>query len=110
MLDEFAQLGHMEVIQDNYALLRGFGVKLWTVWQDLNQAKQLYKEQWETFISNAGIVQTFAPQDLTTREYLSKLSGERIIWHSKTSTSGNLALRGGLSMGCRNATFTLPKP
>jgi type IV secretion system protein VirD4 len=99
MLDEFAQLGHMEVIQDNYALMRGFGVKLWTVWQDLNQAKRLYKEQWETFISNAGIVQTFAPQDLTTREYLSKLSGERIIWHSKTSTSGNLALRGGLSVG-----------
>ncbi len=31
MLDEFAQLGHMEVIQDNYALLRGFAVKLWTV-------------------------------------------------------------------------------
>jgi type IV secretion system protein VirD4 len=99
MLDEFAQLGHMEVIQDNYALMRGFGVKLWTIWQDLNQAKRLYKEQWETFISNAGIVQTFAPQDLTTREYLSKLSGERIIWHSKTSTSGNLALRGGLSVG-----------
>jgi type IV secretory pathway TraG/TraD family ATPase VirD4 len=65
----------------------------------LNRAKRLYKEQWETFISNAGIVQTFAPQDLTTREYLSKLSGERIIWHAKTSTSGNLALRGGLSVG-----------
>jgi type IV secretion system protein VirD4 len=99
MLDEFAQLGQMEVIQDNYALLRGFGVKLWTVWQDLNQAKRLYKEQWETFISNAGIVQTFAPQDLTTREYLSMLSGERIIWHPKTTTTGNLALRGGPSVG-----------
>ena len=86
MLDEFAQLGHMEVIQDNYALMRGFGVKLWTIWQDLTQAKRLYKEQWESFISNAGIVHAFAPQDLTTREYLSKLSGERIIWHSKTST------------------------
>jgi len=44
-------------------------------------------------------VQTFAPQDLTTRDYLSKFSGERIIWHPKTSTSGNLALRGGLSVG-----------
>ena len=99
MLDEFAQLGHMEVIQDNYALMRGFGVKLWTIWQDLTQAKRLYKEQWESFISNAGIVHAFAPQDLTTREYLSKLSGERIIWHPKTSTSGNLALRGGLSLG-----------
>jgi type IV secretion system protein VirD4 len=99
MLDEFAQLGCMEVIQNNYALMRGFGVKLWTIWQDLTQAKRLYREPWESFISNAGIVQTFAPQDLTTRDYLSKLSGERIIWHSKTSLSGNLALKGGLTMG-----------
>jgi type IV secretion system protein VirD4 len=99
MLDEFAQLGHMEVIQNNYALMRGFGVKLWTIWQDLTQAKRLYHDQWESFISNAGIVQAFAPQDLTTRDYLSKLSGERIIWHSKTSMSGNLALKGGLSVG-----------
>jgi type IV secretion system protein VirD4 len=98
MLDEFAQLGHMEVVQDNYALMRGFGVKLWTIWQDLTQAQRLYREQWESFISNAGIVHTFAPQDLTTREYLSKLSGERIIWHSKTSTSDNLS-RGGISVG-----------
>jgi type IV secretion system protein VirD4 len=99
MLDEFAQLGHMEVIQNNYALMRGFGVKLWTIWQDLTQVKRLYRDQWESFISNAGIVHAFAPQDLTTRDYLSKLSGERIMWHSKTSMSSNLALRGGLSMG-----------
>jgi type IV secretion system protein VirD4 len=98
MLDEFAQLGHMEVVQDNYALMRGFGVKLWTIWQDLTQAQRLYREQWESFISNAGIVHAFAPQDLTTREYLSKLSGERIIWHPKTSTSDNFS-RGGLSVG-----------
>src|ERR1700730_10430326 len=99
MLDEFAQLGHMEVIQGNYALMRGFGIKLWTIWQDLTQAQRLYKEQWESFVSNAGIVHAFAPQDLTTRDYLSQLSGERIIWHSKTSTSGNLALGGSLSLG-----------
>jgi type IV secretion system protein VirD4 len=99
MLDEFAQLGHMEVIQENYALMRGFGIKLWTIWQDLTQAQRLYKEQWESFVSNAGIVHAFAPQDLTTRNYLSQLSGERIIWHSKTSTSGNLALGGSLSLG-----------
>jgi hypothetical protein len=39
LLDEFAQLGHMEMIEDNYALMRGYGVKLWTIFQDLNQAK-----------------------------------------------------------------------
>lgn len=99
MLDEFAQLGHMQFVQNNYALMRGFGVKLWTIWQDLTQAKRLYQDQWESFISNAGIIQTFAPQDVTTREYLSKLSGERIIWHEKTSVSDNVAAKGGASFG-----------
>jgi type IV secretion system protein VirD4 len=99
MLDEFAQLGHMQFVQNNYALMRGFGVKLWTIWQDLTQAKRLYHDQWESFISNAGIVQTFAPQDVTTREYLSRFSGERIIWHDKTSTSDNVAMKGGTSFG-----------
>jgi type IV secretion system protein VirD4 len=97
MLDEFAQLGCMELIEDNYGLMRGYGVKLWMIWQNLTQAKVLYKERWESFISNAGIVQTFAPQDLTTRDYLSKLGGERIRWHETNTSGQNLALNGGPS-------------
>jgi type IV secretion system protein VirD4 len=99
MLDEFAQLGHMEVIQNTYALMRGFYVKLWTIWQDLTQAKRLYREQWESFISNAGIIQTFAPQDLTTRDYLSRLADERTQWHQRENKSSNLDFKGHISMG-----------
>lgn len=47
MLDEFAQLGPMPVIENNLALMRGYGLKLWPVFQDLAQAKALYKERWE---------------------------------------------------------------
>ena len=89
MLDEFAQLGRMEIIEDNYALMRGYGVKLWTIWQDLNQAKNLYDERWESFISNAGMVQSFAPQDMTTRKYLSELADERMTWHDVQSVTGS---------------------
>jgi len=99
MLDEFAQLGHMEVIQNNYALMRGFYVKLWTIWQDLTQAKRLYKDQWESFVSNAGIIHAFAPQDLTTRDYLSRMADERTQWHRREGSSVNFAMRGGLSGG-----------
>jgi type IV secretion system protein VirD4 len=117
MLDEFAQLGHMEVIENNYALMRGFGVKLWTVWQDLTQAKRLYKEQWESFISNAGVVHSFAPQDLTTREYLSKLSGERVnVYQTKGSSEswnsgrGSFGWSGGTSTGEQRVNEPLVKP
>jgi type IV secretion system protein VirD4 len=99
MLDEFAQLGRMEIIEDNYALMRGYGVKLWTIWQDLNQAKHLYHERWESFISNAGMVQSFAPHDMTTRKYLSDLADDRLTWHTRKADSGGLSLsKGGASV------------
>jgi len=80
MLDEFAQLGRMEVIERNMALTREYGVKLWPILQDLSQLKALYHDRWESFISNAGIRHTFAAQDVTTLEYFSKLSGQRDYW------------------------------
>lgn len=88
-LDEFAQLGKMQVIEDNIALLRGYGVKLWPILQDLAQIRHLYSERWESFIGNSGVVQSFAPQDQTTRDYLSKLSGQRLYWIKTGSTSDN---------------------
>ena len=103
MLDEFAQLGRMEIIEDNYALMRGYGVKLWTIWQDLNQAKNLYGERWESFISNAGMVQSFAPQDMTTRKYLSELADERMTWHDVQSVTGS----GGLSLKSMSSSSSM---
>ena len=86
MLDEFAQLGRLEVIEQNMALMRGYGVKLWPVFQDLAQAQDIYEKRWESFIGNAGVRQAFAPQDWTTMEYLSKLSGEWLYWVHTIST------------------------
>ncbi len=76
MLDEFAQLGHLAPMEDAFGLVRGFGVQIWPVLQDLNQLKALYKERWETFVGNAGVVQAFAPNDLTTAEWMSQRAGE----------------------------------
>lgn len=99
MLDEFAQMGHMKVIEDNLALMRAFGVKLWVVFQDLAQAEDLYAKRWESFIGNAGVVQAFAPQDVLTRKYLSELSGQRLYWlkslsRSESRSSGQQSSRG----------------
>ena len=113
MLDEFAQLGKMEIIEDNYALMRGYGVKLWTIWQDLNQAKILYKDRWESFISNAGIVQSFAPQDMTTRKYLSQLADDRMTWHKREGESLSFSLsKGGanLNTGSSKSDANIKEP
>lgn len=74
-LDEFASLGHMRTIEDAAGLIAGFGVKLWPIIQDLGQLKALYKERWQTFLGNAGVIQLFANSDLTTLEYVSKRLG-----------------------------------
>lgn len=90
MLDEFAQLGRLEVIERNMALMRGYGIKLWAILQDLAQLKDCYPNRWQSFIANAGITQCFAPNDVMTREYLSKMSGKQRICidtHSTTKSS-----------------------
>lgn len=74
-LDEFASLGHMRTIEDAAGLIAGFGVKLWPIIQDLGQLKALYKERWQTFLGNAGVIQFFGNNDLTTLEYVSKRLG-----------------------------------
>ncbi|MBI3677359.1 MAG: type IV secretory system conjugative DNA transfer family protein [Proteobacteria bacterium] len=79
MLDEFAQLGHLAPVEDAFGLVRGYGVQLWPVLQDLNQLKALYKDRWETFVGNAGVVQGFAPNDLTTAEWMSRRAGDKTV-------------------------------
>ena len=75
VLEEFPALGHMRSIETAAGLMAGFGVKLWSVLQDLTQLKTHYPKSWETFLGNAGIIQAFGNADITTTEHLSKMLG-----------------------------------
>lgn len=112
MLDEFAQMGQMPVIENNVALMRGYGIKLWPVFQDLAQAKSLYKDRWESFLGNAGVVQSFAPQDVTTRQYLSDLSGQRLYWLTSggMSASTNMGRESSHSSSLSESDHYMPGP
>ena len=79
VLDEFASLGHMRQIEDAAGQIAGYGVKLWPILQDLGQLKSLYKDRWETFMGNAGVLQFFGNNDLTTLEWISKRLGTTTI-------------------------------
>jgi type IV secretion system protein VirD4 len=76
LLEEFAVLGHMESIEKAAGQIAGFGVKLWTILQDLGQLKATYKERWETFMGNAGVTTWFGLNDQTTLEYVSNRLGD----------------------------------
>lgn len=79
ILEEFAALGHMRSIEAAAGYCAGFGVKLWTILQDLTQIKTHYPNSWETFLGNAGIIQAFGNFDLTTTKYLSDMLGQTTI-------------------------------
>jgi type IV secretion system protein VirD4 len=79
LLDEFAVLDHMASIEKAAGQIAGFGVKLWPILQDLAQLKSIYKQRWETFMGNAGLMQFFGNNDLTTLQYLSQRLGKSTI-------------------------------
>lgn len=75
VLEEFPSLGHMRSIEAAAGLMAGFGVKLWSVLQDLTQLQTHYPKSWETFLGNAGVIQAFGNADVTTTEHLAKRLG-----------------------------------
>jgi len=75
-LDEFPVLGYMKQLENAAGQIASFDVKLWVMLQDWNQGKALYGERWETFTGNAGILQFFGNNDVTTAEYISKRLGK----------------------------------
>ncbi len=99
MLDEFYALGHLEIISTVWALVRGYGIAMMPVLQDMGQLKKLYGDMWETFIGMAGAVVSFAPNDLTTAEWLSKRAGEGERAIETTSISDSTSGGSGYSSG-----------
>ncbi|MAT94101.1 MAG: TRAG family protein [Halioglobus sp.] len=96
-LDEFPVLGYMKQLENAIGQVASFGVKLWVILQDWNQGKALYKERWESFAANAGIMQFFGINDLTTAEYVSKKLGKTQIKVARESEVGPEAQTHGLS-------------
>jgi type IV secretion system protein VirD4 len=76
ILEEFHVLGYMQQLETAAALVAGFGMKLLIVLQDLTQLKRHYKDGWETFLGNAGVMIFFGNNDLTTLEYINKRCGQ----------------------------------
>lgn len=87
VLDEFAALKRMSVIENAAAQIAGFGVRMVFVAQTLAQLKDVYKENWETFIANSGVKLFFGNDDHFTRDYVSRLIGETEIIRTLTTVS-----------------------
>jgi type IV secretion system protein VirD4 len=95
VLDEFPALEHMQVIEKAAGLMAGFDVKLWVIVQNLGQLKQHYKEAWETFVANSGVVTAFGIVDRESQTELSaKLGRMRMTEQVSTGAVGSALLSG----------------
>lgn len=79
ILDEFPALRRMRVLENAAAQIAGFGVRMTMVTQTLAQLKDIYKDNWETLIANAGTKLFFGVHDHFSRDYVSKLIGEHEV-------------------------------
>ena len=70
IFDEFRMsIGKLAIVNDFWALTRGYGVQFMPVCQSVTQLKTLFGDEWENYAGQSGVVATTgAPNDLTTAE------------------------------------------
>jgi len=89
LLDEFAQLGRMQPVEQALTLLRGYGVRLWLLVQDFSQIQATYGPKADSILANAAVLQAFGTNDVKTAEYLSRRTGQATVWtSSENRTTG----------------------
>jgi len=59
LVDEAAQLGELEHLRSAITLMRGYGMRVWTFWQDVSQLKRVYPRDWESIVNNSTTLQLF---------------------------------------------------
>ena len=79
MLDECAILGELPCLQTAVGLARGYGIQLWTFWQDIHQLHDIYKTRAQSFLANTGVQQYFTPNDMLSSEVITKRMGDKTI-------------------------------
>jgi type IV secretion system protein VirD4 len=59
LIDEAAQLGPMDELRSAITLMRGYGIRCWSFWQDLSQIQTIYPRDWQSLINNCAVQQYF---------------------------------------------------
>jgi type IV secretion system protein VirD4 len=101
ILDEFrAAVGSMTIINDMWSLVRGYGVQLMPILQSALQLQSLFKEEWENYAAQAGLVATVGPAgDSFTANWMSERCGVTTILKSSLNLSDGFNDGASTNMG-----------
>lgn len=103
ILDEFPQFGRLAALETAMKIAAGYGLQLWPFATDLSSMRLVYGETFSSFIGNSAVRQFFAPQEIFTAEYISKLCGTSTVMTANT-TLGSSTSYGGSGNGPSSST------
>jgi type IV secretion system protein VirD4 len=74
LCDEIAQLGRLNAFVTAATLMRGYGLQLWSFWQNMGQLS-IYGDQARAILDNAGVVQLFGARNRRMAEEFAGMVG-----------------------------------
>jgi type IV secretory pathway TraG/TraD family ATPase VirD4 len=104
ILDEVAQLGRIAPLEDAVSIMRGYGVRLWLLLQDLGQIQGTYRK-WRSFLASSTL-QFFGVQDNETARYVSEALGNQTVWVHGSGQSHNHGPKQGSRSSSSNRSAT----
>lgn len=96
LLDEFAQLGKMDIVEEKLPLIRGYGATFWLIVQNLAQLKETYPK-WQNFMANCGAKQYFGTSDFETAKYISDSLGKKTVEFQTENSNSGASFGSGMS-------------
>ena len=90
MLDELATLGRMDQVENAVGLARGYGVQIWSIFQDIGQIRGAYQDKWSSFVGNAGLRLFFGTQDYETAKVVSDMIGDETVLIKRSNGNGGV--------------------
>lgn len=107
LLDEVGNMGHIQALEDAVTLLRGYGVRLWFIFQSIQQIHVCFGDKAPIFLDNIDTQQFFGITSMESAEPLSKKFGDATINNaSYNRTSGNARSYGKGQEGVNVSTGT----
>jgi type IV secretion system protein VirD4 len=106
LCDEIGTLGKVEAFVMAATLMRGWGLTLWSFWQNPDQLK-VYGDQANTIVDNAGVVQLFGARNRRmAQEFVTLVGGVDADTVLGMGAGEQLLLiEGGRPLRCRQTRY-----
>lgn len=105
LVDEATQLGEMKELKSALTLMRGYGMKVWTFWQDLSQLRKVYPDDWESILNNSSFHQYFGASTPMAARMLQEYLGDTCPRPVASLKNNQLAL---YRPGSKGAVMRMP--